>query len=62
MLKADVICPKCNSGLRRIELSALRGTKGEYRCPICEQLLEVFDGSKKVAYHHTVPPVKALEH
>lgn len=55
MLKADVICPKCNTGLQRIELSSLRGTKGEYRCPICEQVLEVFDGSKKVAYRVTVP-------
>ena len=61
MLKADVICPKCNAGLRRIELSSLRSAKSEYRCPICEQVLEVFDGSKKVAYRLTVPPVKALE-
>ncbi len=55
MLKADVICSKCNTGLRRIELSSLSGTKGEYRCPICQQVLEVFDGSKKVAYRLTVP-------
>ena len=60
MLKADVICPKCNAGLRRIELSSLRSAKGEYRCPICEQVLEVFDGSKNCLSPHRTA-VETLE-
>jgi ssDNA-binding Zn-finger/Zn-ribbon topoisomerase 1 len=58
MTKTDVICPKCHAGFRRIELSSRRGTSGEYRCPICNQALEAFDGSQEIAYRLTVTPVK----
>jgi len=57
MRKDDVTCPKCHAGFQRIELSSLRGTKSEYRCPICEHLLESFDGTKKIAYRLTIAPI-----
>ena len=41
-------CPECRAGFRRIELSSRQSAWGEYRCPICETLLEVFDGSTEV--------------
>jgi ssDNA-binding Zn-finger/Zn-ribbon topoisomerase 1 len=59
MMKADAICPECNAGFRRMELSTRRGMKGEYRCPICDQLIETFDGSTEIAYRLTITPVKA---
>ena len=36
------------AGFRRLELSSQPGEKGEYRCPVCDNSLEVFDGSKLV--------------
>jgi hypothetical protein len=59
MMKGDAICPNCNAGFRRIELLTRRGVKGEYRCPICDQLLETFNGSREIAYRLTVMPMKA---
>jgi ssDNA-binding Zn-finger/Zn-ribbon topoisomerase 1 len=56
MKKSDVTCPDCSAGFRRIELSSQEGEPGEYRCPICDELLEVFDGSTEVAYRLTVAP------
>ena len=56
MMKADVSCPGCGAGFRRIELSSLQGGRGEYRCPACNQVLEVFDGDSLVAYRLTVQP------
>jgi predicted Zn finger-like uncharacterized protein len=53
-----VTCPKCRAGFRRIELSSLPGTRGEYHCPVCQQNLETFDGSTVVAYRLTIRPVK----
>jgi hypothetical protein len=61
MKKDDVICPKCNAGFRRIELSSRRGIKGEYRCPLCKQLIESLDGSIEVAYRLTVQPMRAQD-
>ena len=58
MKKDDVSCPDCRAGFRRIELSSRRGERGEYRCPICDALLEVFDGSTEVAYRLTVQPAR----
>ena len=52
----DVTCPKCKVGFRRVELSFEPTTKGEYRCPACDEILETFDGSKCVAYRLTVQP------
>jgi len=59
MRKSDVICSKCNAGFRRMELSTRGGIKGEYRCPLCDQLLETFDGSTEIAYRLTITPVQA---
>jgi len=61
MKKSEVICPECNAGFRRIVFS-LPGTKGEYRCPACDTVLEVFDGTNLVAYRLTIQPtIKALK-
>ena len=54
----DVTCPDCNAGFRRIELSSRSGAPGEYRCPVCDALMEVLDGAKEVAYRLTVVPTK----
>ena len=59
MKKTDASCPSCRAGFLRIELSSLRGTKGEYRCPVCDQVLETLDGSKRIAYRLTVRPIRA---
>jgi len=56
MQKGDLICPKCGAGFRRITLSSLSGERGEFRCTICDCVLEVFDGSSIVAYRLTVAP------
>lgn len=61
MKKGDVICPECGAGFRRIELRSRHGTAGEFRCPLCDQVLEVFDGSNEVAYRLTVAPEKPFE-
>jgi transposase-like protein len=60
MRKGDVICSECGA-FRRIELGSRRGTAGEFRCPLCNHLLEVFDGSTEVAYRLTVAPEKIFE-
>ena len=59
MMQTDVTCPNCFAGYRRIQLYSRAGRPGEYRCLVCDCLLEVFDGSVKVAYRHTVRPVPA---
>jgi len=56
MKKSDVTCPECNAGYRRIELATRRGTIGEYRCLVCDHLLETFDGSTEIALRLTVQP------
>ncbi|TKV71660.1 hypothetical protein FDV58_39275 [Bradyrhizobium elkanii] len=56
MKKGDVTCSECGAGFRRLELSAGGPTQGEYRCPACGHVLEVFDGSKLVAYRLTIQP------
>ena len=61
MKKADVICSECNAGFRRIELTSQRGSVGEFRCPLCDHVLEVFDGSTEIAYRLTVAPEKLFE-
>src|SRR5205823_6300435 len=52
--KGDVICTECSAGFRRIELGSRRGTVGEFRCPLCNHLLEAFDGSTEIACRLTV--------
>jgi transposase-like protein len=61
MRRGDVICPQCKAGFRRIELASRPGVAGEYRCPLCHYVLEVFDGSTDIAYRLTVAPEKMFE-
>jgi transposase-like protein len=57
MKKSDVICPKCHAGYRRVELVSKKGTRGEFRCLVCDEVLEVLDGSTDVAMRLTIQPV-----
>jgi transcription elongation factor Elf1 len=57
MKKSDATCPKCHAGYRRIELVSKKGTKGEFHCLVCDEVLEVFDGSTDVAMRLTIQPV-----
>jgi hypothetical protein len=59
MRKNDVACRECGAGFRRIELTSEPGVKGQYRCPVCDTVLETFDGQKLVAYRLTIQPMKA---
>jgi predicted Zn finger-like uncharacterized protein len=61
MKKGDIICPECHAGFRRIELTSRPGRAGEFRCPLCQHLLEVTDGSTDVAWRLTVAPEKMFE-
>jgi transposase-like protein len=56
MQRGDLICPKCGAGFRRIMPSSLSGERGEFRCTICDRILEVFDGSGAVPHRLTVAP------
>jgi hypothetical protein len=56
MKKSDLTCPECGAGYRRIELDSKPGSKGKYRCLVCNRVLEIFDGSKTVALRLTVQP------
>jgi predicted Zn finger-like uncharacterized protein len=58
MKKDDVTCPHCGAWFRRLELSSKPGTGGEYRCPVCDTVLEIFDGSKLVAYRLTIQSLR----
>jgi transposase-like protein len=60
MMKGDITCPKCGAGYRRVEIICRRGTKGEFRCLSCDEVLEVFDGSTEVAIRLTVQPERIL--
>jgi transposase-like protein len=59
MQKSDVTCPKCDAGYRRVQLFYQQGTTGEFRCRLCDHVLEVFDGSKYVAFRLTVQSERA---
>ena len=61
MRKTDDTCPSCSAGYRRIELTTRRGAKEEFRCLLCGQVLEVFDGSTEAAIRLTVQPEKTFE-
>jgi transposase-like protein len=62
MMQTDITCPSCLAGYRRIQLNSREGRSGEYRCLVCDYLLEVFDGSADVAYRLTVQPEAAHRH
>jgi predicted Zn finger-like uncharacterized protein len=61
MEKGDLTCPNCRAGFRRISLSSLAGERGEFRCSICDEVLEAYDGSSLVAYRLTVAPRRIHE-
>jgi hypothetical protein len=61
MKKSDIACPTCHAGYRRIELTSRPGAKGEFRCLLCNEVLETFDGSSDVAIRLTVQPEKTFE-
>jgi transposase-like protein len=61
MKKDDVQCPTCSAGYRRIELISMIGKPGEFRCRVCNRVLEVFDGSHAIAYRLTVQPERVSE-
>jgi transposase-like protein len=61
MRKSDVTCPKCHAGYRRIELASRSGAEGEFRCLLCDEVLEVFDGSTEVAIRLTVQPERTFD-
>jgi transposase-like protein len=56
MRQSNVTCPKCHGVYRRVELVSRKGSKGEFHCTSCDQVLEVFDGSTYVAIRLTVQP------
>jgi hypothetical protein len=60
MITSDVICPECGAGYRRIELGSSKGIRDEFRCLVCDHLLEAFDGSALVALRLTVQPERIL--
>jgi transposase-like protein len=61
MKMGSAVCPKCRAGFRRVELACEPGNKGEYRCPLCHNLLETFDGSRLIAYRLMIVPPKYLD-
>jgi transposase-like protein len=56
MRKSDVTCPACQAGYRRIELTSKPADSGEFRCLVCDRVLEILDGSSDVAHRLTVQP------
>ena len=61
MKKSDLSCPTCHAGYRRIELTSRPGSRGEYRCLLCDEVLETIDGSTDVAIRLTVQPEKTFD-
>jgi hypothetical protein len=61
MRKGDASCLECGAGFRRLELTSVTGKRGEFRCPLCDSLIEAWDGSTQVVYRLTIQPsLKAL--
>ena len=56
MKMADATCPECGAGFRRLELTSRPGARGDYRCPACGEVLEIFDGSRLIAFRLIVEP------
>jgi transposase-like protein len=60
MKKLDVTCPECKAGYRRIEVIYRRVPPGEFRCLVCNRLLDTFDGAVEVGFRLTVQPERIL--
>lgn len=58
MRRSDVTCPNCQAGYRRLELTSMGGVAGEFRCLVCDHVLELMDGSTEIAFRLTVQPSK----
>jgi len=52
----DVTCSSCDAGFRRVELAFEPSARGEYRCPVCGEVVEKFDGRTLIAYRLTIQP------
>jgi len=50
---------QCRFPPDRIDVTAR--IAGEFHCPLCDHVLEVFDGSTEIAYRLTVAPEKLFE-
>ena len=50
--------PRAGAGYRRIELATRPGSRDELCWLVCDQVLELFDGSREVAIRLTVQPSK----
>jgi hypothetical protein len=50
------LAPIASPVIGRIELEARKGLPGQYKCLVCDRILEVFDGSREIAYRLTVQP------
>jgi hypothetical protein len=61
MKKSDIICPNCGAGYRRVELASGARTTGEFRCLLCDHVLEVFNGTTEVAIRLTVQPERTFQ-
>ena len=61
MKKSDIICPNCGAGYRRVELASGVRTTGEFRCLLCDHVLEVFEGTIEVAIRLTVQPERTFQ-
>ncbi len=59
-LKSDVQCPRCEAGYRRIEVDSLPGQPGEFRCLVCNEILERYSEEPYVAHRLTVQPEKVF--
>jgi hypothetical protein len=55
--RAALPAPVAALVFQRFELLVKPRTKGEYRCPACNQVLETFDGGKFIAYRLIVQPL-----
>jgi predicted Zn finger-like uncharacterized protein len=56
MQKGDASCPECGAGFRRIELTSISGEAGEFRCSVCDHLIEAWEGGPEIVYRLTVQP------
>src|SRR5271168_794365 len=61
MKLGGAICSECRAGFSRVELESERGTEGDYRFPLCGNLVEKFDGNRLIAYRLTSIPPKYLD-